>query len=238
MYWDVCIDVVVRGTSRRCEREVHLDKPILLDVTHADSQAQVHLRRGSADHEGSAASTSMAGKRQHYARLRRVSFDERSRELDALAVESFGCLGVESSKFIDQVAVSVEGGADGGSMPKKGVVKEFLLQIVSVTAQLINSRRVSCFKLQFTGSPGSKKETEGGRGGVLIFSCFIHLTIDHASLSRRSTVPTPDGDTSNIWALITLLPYITDGRGGATDPHPLRVDRAWMRLKMSRVEDR
>ena len=33
-----------------------------------------------------------------------------------------------------------------------------------------------------------------------------HLTIDHASLSRRSTVPTPNRDTSNIWALITFFP--------------------------------
>ena len=32
------------------------------------------------------------------------------------------------------------------------------------------------------------------------------LAIDHASLSRRSTVPTPHGDTSNIWAFNTLFP--------------------------------
>ena len=32
-----------------------------------------------------------------------------------------------------------------------------------------------------------------------------HLTIDHASLSRRSTVPTPNRDTSNILELITFF---------------------------------
>ena len=31
------------------------------------------------------------------------------------------------------------------------------------------------------------------------------VTVDHASLSRRNTAPTPNGDTSNIWALITFF---------------------------------
>ena len=39
--------------------------------------------------------------------------------------------------------------------------------------------------------------------------CLSHLTIGHASLSRRSTVPTLKIDISNIWALITLFPFIT-----------------------------
>ncbi|CAN0554571.1 unnamed protein product, partial [Laminaria digitata] len=43
-------------------------KSILLDVAHAYPQAQVHLRGGSTDHDGSAASTSEVRKRQHYAR--------------------------------------------------------------------------------------------------------------------------------------------------------------------------
>ena len=48
-----------------------------------------------------------------------------------------------------------------------------------------------------------------GGGAYSFVACLSHLTIDHASLSRRSTVPTPNRDTSNIWALITLFPYIT-----------------------------
>ena len=41
--------------------------------------------------------------------------------------------------------------------------------------------------------------TGGGRAWAYFsVACLSHLTIDHASLSRRSTVPTPNGDTSNI----------------------------------------
>ena len=50
----------------------------------------------------------------------------------------------------------------------------------------------------------------GGGGKAYSFAaCPSHLTLDHASLSRRSTVPTPNRDTFNIWALITLFPCTT-----------------------------
>ena len=50
--------------KRECRK-----KFIPLDITHADPQAQEHLcEGGSADHDGLAASTSEARKRQHYAR--------------------------------------------------------------------------------------------------------------------------------------------------------------------------
>ena len=39
-------------------------------------------------------------------------------------------------------------------------------------------------------------------------ACLSHVTIDHASLSRQSTVPTPNRDTSRIRACITFF-YIT-----------------------------
>ena len=65
-----------------------------------------------------------------------MSFDERSHKLATLAVESFGRLGVEGSNFIDQLAASVVGGRDGGSMARKGVVKERLLDFFSVTTQV------------------------------------------------------------------------------------------------------
>ena len=55
---------------------------------------------------------------------------------------------VEGSKFIDQLAASVVGGRNGGSMARKGVVKERLLQIISVTTQVAISRGVAWFKLQ------------------------------------------------------------------------------------------
>ena len=65
-----------------------------------------------------------------HARPGHVSFDERSHKLTPFAVERFGRLGVEGSYFIDQLAASVVGGRDGGSMVRKGVLKERLLQIV------------------------------------------------------------------------------------------------------------
>ena len=51
-------------------------------------------------------------------------------KLTTFAVEKLGRLGVEGSYFIDQLAASVVGGRDGGSMVRKGVLKERLLQIV------------------------------------------------------------------------------------------------------------
>ena len=46
-------------------------------------------------------------------------------------------------------------------------------------------------------------------GGDAFVACLRHLTIDHASLSRRSTVPTPHRDISNIWVLIKFFPDAT-----------------------------
>ena len=59
---------------------------------HMDPQAGVHMRTGSGDRDGSAASTSEARKRNHYARPGQMSLDERRYKLATLAVESFGCL--------------------------------------------------------------------------------------------------------------------------------------------------
>ena len=67
--------VIRRGSLRDAANRECRDKSIQLDVTHADPQAQVHLQGGSAGHDGSAASTSEARKRQHYAHPGHVSFD-------------------------------------------------------------------------------------------------------------------------------------------------------------------
>ena len=55
----------------------------------------------------------------------------------------------------------VVGGRDGGSMARKGVVKERLLQIISVTTQVAISRRVARFKLQLR----DRQEIRRSRGG-------------------------------------------------------------------------
>ena len=111
------------------------------------SRAQTHMRAGSANREGLAASKSEARKRSHYARPGQVSFDERSYKLATLAVESFGRLGKEGSDLIDQMAASIVEGTDGSSLARKGVCKERLFQIISVTTQVAISRRVHRYQL-------------------------------------------------------------------------------------------
>ena len=154
--------VIRRGGLRNAPNPEYRDESILVDVAHADPQAQVHKQVGSADHDGSAAFTSGAHKRQHYVRPGQVSFDERSHKLTTVAVESFGRLGVEGSYFIDQLAASVLGGRGGGSMAKKGVLKERLLQIVSATTQVAISKRVSRFKLHLRDRQDARR-SQGGR---------------------------------------------------------------------------
>ena len=54
--------------------------------------------------------------------------------------------------------------------------------------------------------PYSPISYEGG-GAYSFVACLGNSTIDHASLPRRSPIPTPSRDTFSTWALITLLPY-------------------------------
>ena len=54
----------------------------------------------------------------------------------------------------------------------------------------------------------TQREAQGG-GGYSFVACLSYLTIYHAPLSKRSTVPTPKRHTSNVWAHITFLPCIT-----------------------------
>ena len=127
------------------------------------TRAGVHLRGGIADHDGSAASTSEARKRQHYASPCNVSFDEWRHQLVALAVESCGHLGVEGSKFIDQLAAKRRGVE--GSMAGTRVLKERLLQIVIwVITQVAVSRRVSRFNLQLRDRQEASRSLGGGGG--------------------------------------------------------------------------
>ena len=90
-------------------------------------------------------------------------------------MESFRRLGREGSEFIDQLAMSVVGGRDGGALVKNGICNE-LLQIFSVASQVDISRRVPTWMLasrdrQATG--GRRKEE-----GVLMpisWVCYIQV---------------------------------------------------------------
>ena len=76
------MDIAIRrGGLRDAPNREYREKSILLNVTRVDPQAQIHLQGGSADHDGSAASTSETRKDQHYTRPGHVSFDERSNNL-------------------------------------------------------------------------------------------------------------------------------------------------------------
>ena len=77
-------------------------------------------------------------------------------------MESFGRLGVEGGVFNDQLAVSVVGRRGGGSMARKGVVKEVLLLIVSATTGITISRKVLRFKLPLRDRQEARRG--GGRG--------------------------------------------------------------------------
>ena len=93
-----------------------------------------------------------------------MSYDDRSYILVTLAVESFGRLGMEGSELIDQLAASIVGGTDGGSLSRKGVCKEHLFQIISVTTQVAISRRVHRYKLALRdrqATRGRRKEDGG-----------------------------------------------------------------------------
>ena len=158
------MDIVIeRGALRDASAPDFRHKIIPIDVTYADLQAGVHLSAGSADQDGSAASTSGARKRNHYARVGHVSFDERIHKLVTLVVESFGRLGREGIEFIDQLATSVVGGRDRGAMAKKGIYKERLLQMVAVTSQVAISRRVHRYKLPLRDRQATRgrREEEG-----------------------------------------------------------------------------
>ena len=155
-YQNLRMDLVVRrGGLRDAPNRKYRDKFILLDVAHADLQAQVHLRGGSADHDGSATSTSQAPaiRSSGACVLRRPESQNYHLRSKALSV-----LGLR--------AACVVGGRDGGSTARKGVVKERPLQIVSVNPQIIVSRRVSRFKLQLFQErhQGKQERAGGGRG--------------------------------------------------------------------------
>ena len=122
------------------------------------------MRESSADRKGSAASTSEARKRNHYARPGQVSFDERSYKLVALAVENFGRLGKEGSDLIDQVAANIVGGTDASSRARKGVCKERLSQIISVTTQVVISRRVHRYRLALRDHQAARGRREEAGG--------------------------------------------------------------------------
>eukprot|EP00904_Undaria_pinnatifida_P006009 jgi/Undpi1/2538/HiC_scaffold_13.g05917.m1 len=159
------MDIVIEaGGLRDATASEYRANSILPDVTYADPQAGVRMRAGSVDRNGSAASTFEARKRNHYARRGQVSFDLRSNKLATLAVESFERLGKEGGDLIDQVAASIVRGTDASSQARKGVCKERLFQIISVTTQVAISRRVHRYRLALRDRQAARRREEEAGG--------------------------------------------------------------------------
>ena len=64
-----------------------------------------------------------ARKGAHYARLGKISFDERSYRLNHLTVENVWCFGKIDINFDDQLVTSGVGRANSGNLRRKEVVK-------------------------------------------------------------------------------------------------------------------
>ena len=177
---DLRMDIVIeRGGLREPSASDLRHKNILIDVTYANPQAGVHLRAGSADQDGSAALTSEARKRKHYARVGHLSFDKRSHKLVTLAVESFGRLGREGSEFIDQLATSVVGGRDGRAMAKKDTWKEHLLQSLS---DLSGRHFTPSSSVQACITGPSSDEKDGEEEGELMPMAWgSHIDVEYKS---------------------------------------------------------
>ena len=83
---DLLMDIVIEAGGLRDDKASgYRNRAIRLDFTYADPQAGVHIRAGSTDRDGSAASTSEACNRSQYARPGQASFDERSCKLATFA---------------------------------------------------------------------------------------------------------------------------------------------------------
>ena len=160
---DLRIDIVIeRGGFRDASASNFRHNNILPDVTYTDPQAGGHVRAGSADQDGSAASISEPRKRNHYARVGHVSFDECSHRLVTLAVESFVRLVREGNELIDPVATSMAGERGGGAMAKKGIFKERILHIVSKYISGWCFVPSSPVQTRVTGLSSDKEERRGG----------------------------------------------------------------------------
>ena len=107
-----------------------------------------------------------------------------------------------------RVAGRREGGREGGTEGCTHIM--YGRSLIILRSMAIDPRMPTMPGRSTSGFPRSDRHllAPSAKYGEGVFICCLlcHLTIDHASLSRRSTVPTPDRGTSNIWAFITLFP--------------------------------
>lgn len=112
---------------------------------------------------GQLASTSDAGKRNHYSCPGYKSFDQRSPEIVTIAAEMFWRIRKEGSAFIDQRVGGVVGGRNGGAIPIKGICKQRLTQKIQSTRRWRSHAGSTGTNLQYGPVERKEKTTRGWR---------------------------------------------------------------------------
>ena len=126
----------------------HCKKDVSIYGNFAHPQATAHLRNRNTEAGGYAASRAETRKSVYYVRSGYVSFEECSYKLTTgVAVEHFGRLGKSGTEFVNRLVTNVVGGADSNNLRRKRVVKERLIQSVSVTTQRAIFRGVERYHL-------------------------------------------------------------------------------------------
>ena len=77
------------------------------------------------------------------------------------------------------------------------ITRAFLKKYYIVRAEEMSFSITSSRTREHQNTASSTPPSRGG-GGYSFVACLHHLITDHASLSKRSTVPTPNRDTVNI----------------------------------------
>ena len=114
---DLLVNIVVPAWGLpKASITVYRHKGLLIDGTVPEPQAMVHLRTGSGDADGYAASSAEVCKSAHNAGPGQCSFDESSYKLNIFTVENFKGLGKSGNKFVDQLASSLVGVAGTGRL--------------------------------------------------------------------------------------------------------------------------
>ena len=131
------MDIVVpRGELRDVSIPSYHHKGIFIDVTTVNPQATLTDLLLLMLNRTKASTTCI------FVQIKCPSY-----KLTTLAVESFGCLRKSGTEFIDQLATSIVGRTNSDDLRRKGIVKEHLHQMISVTTQqVIIFRRVERYR--------------------------------------------------------------------------------------------
>ena len=130
-----------RGAMGAASSSVYQNKGIFLGVTH-EEEARPTMGLLPEPLRREIVSTMLA---------QDTCPDEPGFELTTFAVESFGRLGEGGYQFINEIASHAAGGGNVVSMRRRGIIKEHILQLVSVVTQVTISRTVHRYKLSLRG---------------------------------------------------------------------------------------